>query len=347
MDKSEAIGLGLLKAMVSERGVLAMLIASQSLSFIYTLADYDDFWLTLGLVSLFTHSNALLSLAIISLISVLNVSKPQHNGVLELSIVFVVFISVCIGLSIGIQFTPLTSHVAVDWGPVFSHSAICCFVVVILLYFMSIYIDNVNALELAARAEIDALHARIRPHFLHNTLNTLAELTHENAEDAEKAALLLARLMRVSLAEKKWHTIADEVALTKDYLSLERFRFEQRLQVQWIIDDALLAVPIPTLTLQPLVENAVLHGIEKRVEGGVITIQIEQVRDTFSLRVTNPLPHSTHHSNGNGIATKNIDKRLSLYYQRRASLRIAQDNDKFVATILLPDTGAYELSDFG
>ncbi|AZZ97632.1 histidine kinase [Pseudoalteromonas sp. R3] len=347
MDKSEAIGLGLLKAMVSERGVLAMLIASQSLSFIYTLADYDDFWLTLGLVSLFTHGNALLSLGVIALISAFKVSKPAQNGVLELSIVFIVFISVCIGLSIGIQFTPLSSHVPIDWGPVFSNSAICCFVVVILLYFMSIYIDNVNALELAARAEIDALQARIRPHFLHNTLNTLAELTHENAADAEQAALLLARLMRVSFAEKKWHTIADEVALTKDYLCLERFRFEQRLQVQWLIDDALLSVPIPTLTLQPLVENAVLHGIEKRVQGGTITIHIEKRDNTITLSVTNPLPHVTHHSSGNGIATKNIDKRLSLYYQRRASLRIERDNDKFLATITLPDTGAYELSDFG
>ncbi|MCF6438263.1 histidine kinase [Pseudoalteromonas luteoviolacea] len=338
---STSIDRGLFKAMLTERGILAMIIASQAVAFIYTLASGKDFWLSLGLVSLFTHANAFVTLSLIAL--VLRFSKPLSFKS-ELGLVLVFFQSVCIVTSVLVQYSPFTPVEPVDWPFVINNNAICGFVVILLLHFMAIYIDNLNTIAHAANAELEALQARIRPHFLHNALNTLAELCHESPNDAEEAALTMAKLMQVAFARNKTHSLEQEISLTKGYLTIEKYRFEHRLMVVWSINNVNLNVKVPALILQPLVENAVVHGIEPMREGGVINIEVGFVNSMLTLKVDNPFNAGSKSRSGQGIALENITRRLLIYYGEKATLKTSQKSGRFVLTVMLPLGALNEIS---
>ncbi|KZN54154.1 hypothetical protein N476_08140 [Pseudoalteromonas luteoviolacea H33] len=327
--------------MLTERGILAMIIASQAVAFIYTLASGKDFWLSLGLVSLFTHANAFITLALIAL--VLRFLKPLSFKS-ELGLVLVFFQSVCIVTSVLVQYSPFTPVSPVDWPFVINNNAICGFVVILLLHFMAIYIDNLNTIAHAANAELEALQARIRPHFLHNALNTLAELCHESPNDAEEAALTMAKLMQVAFARNKTHSLGQEISLTKGYLTIEKYRFEHRLKVVWSINNVDLNVKVPALILQPLVENAVVHGIEPAREGGVINIEVNFVNSMLALKVDNPFNAGSKSRSGQGIALENITRRLSIYYGEKATLKTSQKSGRFLLTVMLPLGALNEIS---
>ncbi|MDK1287268.1 sensor histidine kinase [Pseudoalteromonas umbrosa] len=338
---STSIDRGLFKAMLTERGILAMIIASQAVAFIYTLASGKDFWLSLGLVSLFTHANAFITLGLIAL--VLRYSKSLSFKS-ELGLVLIFFQSVCIVTSLVVQYSPFTPVEPIDWPFIINNNAICGFVVILLLHFMAIYIDNLNTIARVANAELDALQARIRPHFLHNALNTLAELCHENPDDAEDAALTMAKLMQIAFARNKTHSLGQELSLTKGYLTIERYRFEHRLRVVWSINNVDLGANVPALILQPLVENAVVHGIEPAREGGVINIDISTVNTMLVINVDNPLNADSKSRSGQGIALENICRRLLIYYGEKASLKTSQKSGRFLLTVMLPLGALNEIS---
>jgi two-component system sensor histidine kinase AlgZ len=187
-------------------------------------------------------------------------------------------------------------------------------------------------------ARIQALQARIRPHFLFNSMNTIAALTQVDADAAEKAVLDLSEIYRAILnADEAMTTLAEEVSLTKYYLEIEHMRLHERLQVDWQLDENLLSVRLPALVVQPLVENAVYHGIEKRTGGGTITIEIKK-DDMVRITISNPLPSrddDTQHR-GNRLAIRNICERLQLAYGGRASLQSSQDESGYRVSIAIP-----------
>jgi two-component system sensor histidine kinase AlgZ len=194
-------------------------------------------------------------------------------------------------------------------------------------------------LEAQSRAEIQALQARIRPHFLFNSMNTIASLITISPETAETAIEDLADLFRASLSEKIISFLRDEVELTKSYLAIESLRLGDRLQIEWQIDQNLLDAEIPSLTIQPLAENAIYHGIEPIEKGGKILISALQIDSKLMLSVSNPLMSENQSSGfkkGNQMAQNNIKQRLKLVYGNKAEFSINDTKGKYTVSLLIP-----------
>lgn len=192
--------------------------------------------------------------------------------------------------------------------------------------------------EAEAQARIRALQARIRPHFLFNSMNTIAALTHIDADAAEQAILDLSEIYRATLhAGEALTSVAEEVELARHYLAVEQLRFGGRLTVHWNIDAGLEAVAMPPLIIQPLVENAVYHGIEPRADGGAIGISAV-LDDNVVIAIQNPLPGRGDDTvrRGNQMALKNIHERLRIAYHGKADLRSSQDDKNYYVVLRLP-----------
>ena len=197
--------------------------------------------------------------------------------------------------------------------------------------------------EAEASYRMQALQARIRPHFLFNTLNSITSLIHSNPERAESAILNLADLFRQSLKlEEEGRSLEMEIDLTKRYLEIEELRLGERLKVDWQIDLATLDLTIPPLTLQPLVENAIYHGIEQIPEGGTITIQTKYDDGHFTITITNPIPRADAYreirSSGHHMALENIGHRIDALNPGHDGLNILHSDDHFIVTLTLPIT---------
>lgn len=192
--------------------------------------------------------------------------------------------------------------------------------------------------EREAEARVDALQARIRPHFLFNTLNTVASLIRIDPAAAERAVEDLAELFRASLSnQKNLSPLARELELVDRYLEIESLRLGDRLCVERLIQPGLSDWPVPLLSLQPLVENAIHHGIQTRAEGGTVRIEASADDDVLRLRVHNPKPGTVPKlSQGNHIALDNIRQRLALHYGSKARLEVESAADYYAATLFLP-----------
>ena len=194
--------------------------------------------------------------------------------------------------------------------------------------------QNAELLVIAKQAQLDNLAAQLNPHFLFNSLNSVKSLIIENPEQARRAVDLLSDLLRSSLYKREHTsiTIAQELALVKDYIELEQLRFEERLSVTWSVDEKLRACKIPILSLQLLVENAIKHGIDRQIEGGNIRINIQQKGEAVEVVVENPGILST--APGKGLGLKNLKKRLSLNYEEAASFELVALPHKVVKAVL-------------
>ena len=177
--------------------------------------------------------------------------------------------------------------------------------------------------QLEMQARLDSLRTRIRPHFLFNTLNSIASLIMSRPETAEKSVEDLAELFRASLKEsREATTVEDEIRLTRLYLGIEELRLGPRLQVHWDVDEQTLGDSMPTLVLQPLVENAVYHGISRLPQGGSIDIRIARKGDRLTASVDNPVPGAGAPSEGNRMALANVAQRLHAIYGPGATLEV-------------------------
>ena len=193
--------------------------------------------------------------------------------------------------------------------------------------------------ELESNSRLDALQARIRPHFLFNCLNTIASLTRRDAAKAEQAVEDLADLFRASLQDSHHLTaLEDELALCRRYINMESLRLGERLRMQWDVDALPPTAGIPGLTLQPLLENAIYHGIEPRSEGGTIRIHGKREGEQLRIEISNPVDTNTRpgHSRGNHLAQDNIRQRLEAIYGRRAHMDIRAENDRYTISLTLP-----------
>lgn len=198
----------------------------------------------------------------------------------------------------------------------------------------------------ATSAQLAVLQARIRPHFLFNALNSAVALVRENPRKAERLLEDLSDLFRAVLQDPRASVSLDEeIELAKRYLDIEQIRFGDRLQVVWDIDPLTLNVCLPPLLLQPLVENAVKHGVEPSEIGAKVTIRTEIAQKKFLLlRVTNTLSSSSFQGleektrKGEGMALTNVERRLRLLHDVQAEFKVIQKKGLFEVQITLPSS---------
>jgi two-component system sensor histidine kinase AlgZ len=191
--------------------------------------------------------------------------------------------------------------------------------------------------EMQARARVHALQARIRPHFLFNSMNTIASLTRSDPSLAESAVQDLADLFRANLSEKRnTITLAEELEVAKIYQRIEQIRLGDRLKVVWNIGQLPMRALVPGLLLQPLLENAIYHGIEPRPEGGAVTVTGELAGGLVTVVVRNPIPDRHIERDGNRLAMSNIKERLSLMYGDRALVKAGRFDAEYIVTLRFP-----------
>ncbi len=190
-----------------------------------------------------------------------------------------------------------------------------------------------------ARSRIHALQARIRPHFFFNSMNTIASLTRSNPSRAEEAVADLADLFRATMkdSEEPYH-MSEELDLCRTYLRMEELRLGDRLTVQWQIDAALLPAIVPSLSIQPLLENAIHHGIEPLDGGGTVLVAGMLSGDDLVIAVTNPVTDMTGRfmRPGNRLALENIRERLNLAYGERGGVDVTEEEGHYTVTLRFP-----------
>ena len=197
--------------------------------------------------------------------------------------------------------------------------------------------ENAELSILTKQIQLDNLSAQLNPHFLFNSLNSIKSLIEENPSKARRAIDLLSDLLRSSLYEKDEDLISimEELALVNDYIELEKLRFEERLSLNITLDKSLEQVKIPTLSIQLLVENAIKHGIDKSIKGGIVKLVIVKSEDQITISVQNPGKITSNNSKGLGL--KNLKERLAIQYKRAASFHLTElDGSIMEAKIILP-----------
>jgi len=343
--------------------VLTVMIVSQLLAFILVLANITPFatthiWSSLGLVSLFVHWVALSSTLILCLIRRwLAVISRQKAAVVSYIIIMLVTFVMSFVVS-GIERT-LYSHTNPLWGWLFAlrNTAISAIVAAIALRFIYLHRQQQLVQNAKASARIAALQARIRPHFLFNSMNTIAALIANRPDDAEIAIEDLSELFRASLGKKNEEDSIELVSLdtefhyVKLYLQIEQLRLGDRLTVEWDIQPVPATVRLPPLTLQPLFENAVYHGIEPLPDGGTIRVTCEVQDHLVNLVIENPqaankLSRKIKNSScsGNQIAMDNIRERFKYVFGAQGQIYLIEDDDVVRLILNFPVDGIQAVS---
>jgi two-component system sensor histidine kinase AlgZ len=246
---------------------------------------------------------------------------------------------VCVlGLAAGLTAAFLgyaASLALADIGNVMRHVVLAVVAAGMLLAYFELRSRAISPVLTEAR--LAALNARIRPHFLFNSLNAVLSLIRARPQQAEEALESLSDLFRAAMRDPgEMVSIADEIALSRQYLELEKLRLGERLAVDWKIGAIALDLPIPPLMLQPLLENAVYHGIEPSADGGTVSVIIDQKGDELHIAIANPTVSQAQHAAGNQIALTNIRDRLALYYDLEARLQIETGDNHYEVRITLP-----------
>jgi len=220
------------------------------------------------------------------------------------------------------------------------NGAICLIVTALLLRYFFVSHQWRHHVRAEARSRIHALQARIRPHFLFNSMNTIASLTRSDPARAEEAVEDLADLFRATLKDSDVPlTLKEEFELTRIYQRIEMLRLGERLAVKWDIADLPMRARIPGLTVQPLLENAIYHGIEPLAEGGTVVVSGRVEGKRLALTISNPLApdrKSGGERRGNQVALDNIRQRLRLAYAEEGDLQLTETERQFEVTIRFP-----------
>jgi two-component system sensor histidine kinase AlgZ len=184
---------------------------------------------------------------------------------------------------------------------------------------------------------VEALQARIRPHFLFNSMNTVAALVRLDPAAAERTIEDLSELFRAALGQhgSRDGTLGEELTLVDRYLAIEQLRLGERLRVRRDLDSLPRDVPLPRLLLQPLVENAVRHGIQPLREGGEVILSGRRKGDVLVVVIDNPLPSSPA-SAGHGHGLDNVRQRIAHHYGARGKVTAGPEGDRFVVRLQLP-----------
>jgi LytS/YehU family sensor histidine kinase len=243
------------------------------------------------------------------------------------------------------EFAPVTARFRVQIPFLFAVS-VMLFLLVLSVHYVVLAFEAFRTAErqqlelqvLTRDAELRALRAQVDPHFLYNSLNSISALTSSDAAAARRMCLLLAEFLRTTLrvSTQQRITMAEELSLVDQFLNIEQVRFGARLQVERAIDENALECQVPPLVLQPLLENAVGHGIAGLVDGGTIRLAIVRRGDRLSITVENPRDPDALPRKRGGVGLENVRKRLSLVFGGAARLDAAAGPTGFRVAIDLP-----------
>lgn len=328
-----------LDTLAQPQTVIAALISGEGLAMVLALASNtgQDRWLYFGLASLLIQWVALLTLATIySLRKAIGGFHPVYLAWIAL---FVMLLNTwLVGTLAWVSLEDAWPTDETWTGFLFRLTGIA---LVLGLMALAIFRSHWYVKQLALRtkqAELESLQARTHPHFLFNTLNTGAALVHARPDAAETLLLDLADLFRAALTGPRHIPLEQEIDLSRRYLSIEHLRLGRRLDVRWEVPEPLPEVCVPALSLQPLVENAVRHGVEPIEGGGRIDILVTTDLEHLLLTVRNDVPTdgSASGRKGHGVGLASLAHRISEMTDGRGEVRTELTGGRHVATMRIP-----------
>ena len=321
--------------------LLAMIVLAELLVLVLVLAEplhrgFD--WQRLALTSLFVQWILLLSAA---LLCRLRPWLMRLRAALAGSLACALVVGLTLACTAAADYLQLTNLSESGEGlyRYLRHALIALIMSALLLRYFYLQGQWRRQEKAELQARIESLQARIRPHFLFNSLNSIASLVVLDPHKAEQAVLDLSDLFRASLARPgslvSWR---EELALARRYLSIEQYRLGDRLTLEWQVDEVPDDLPIPQLTLQPLLENALIYGIQPRIEGGVVRVEASYRDGVFELCVSNPCAEAPEQpaSRGTRQGLLNIDARLAALFGPRASLSVDRRDGRHFARLRYP-----------
>jgi len=327
------------------RIVFIVIVIAELLAFILALAPQGralDRWSNLSLISLFMQWVALSCTALLCLCrNYLGRINDLAAGLLSFLLILLVtallseaayWIGHNNGLDYAVISDPQTTFLL-------RNMTVSGIIGAVVLRYFYVQHQTRQTMEAESQSRIQALQSRIRPHFLFNSLNTVASLTRSQPALAETLIEDLAELFRVSLSDAaRLSTLEEELALSRRYLGIEQLRLGDRLQVDWQIKDLPGTARLPALLIQPLVENAIYHGIEPCPKGGIIRIHGHLQNKRIIISIANPRMSRPHpeRRNSNHMAMANIRERLRLYYGKQGRLETRQERTSFQASLSFP-----------
>jgi two-component system sensor histidine kinase AlgZ len=322
------------------RMVFAVVVIAELFAIVLLLAGNPrDPWSELGIASLFIQWIALSSAAVLCLARPLLMRLSDIAAALTSYLLLMLTTAIVseVAYRFGIQNQNLDSvgHA----GFLFRNLAISAILGALVLRYLYVRHQWRQQVRAEAEARVEALQARIRPHFLFNSLNSIAALTRSDPERAEQAVQDLSDLFRVSLRTASERVmLEEELDLARRYLSMESLRLGDRLQVEWSIDRLPRKRLVPSLIIQPLLENAVYHGIEMLPGGGRILVSGAAEGRRINIVIRNPRATGSAeaHRKGNRIALDNIRLRLQLAFGNQSGVALREDGDEFETTLYFP-----------
>ncbi len=297
------------------------LLLSDSAGFVARVAD----------ISLFLAPIMFGSMLVLGLLRPIANGWPRANQwAVSLAIPVVFSLITCFAMA------RLSSDVPLNWGVwVFARVLTTVAVTAAVIEYLSLRARAFS--PSLSEARLQALQARIRPHFLFNSLNTVLGLMRSQPRVAETTLENLSALFRVFMKDtRELIPLQDEVETCRQYLAIEQLRLGDRLKIIWDIEGGPADALVPSLLLQPLVENSVHHGIEPSAQVGTITIKARRDGEKVLIEVQNPIPSESPSRPGNQMALGNIKERLMLLYDMEAELKTAAEQDQFRLTLTFP-----------
>jgi two-component system sensor histidine kinase AlgZ len=315
-----------------------LLITSEMLVLVLAIVQAETGWIDwnyFGLLSLFIQWTTLTSAALICLLRQRLARLPIARA--TFFIVVLVLLDV-LAFSLFADSVLHTQTGVAMWRSVAKKLLLALLIILIVLRYFYLQHQWQQQREAEMQSHLAALQARIQPHFLFNSMNTIASLIATNPEQAEDAVLDLSELFRASLrTDGQLIPLARELDLCQRYLAIETLRLGDRLTLEWDIQSGLDQQAIPPLTLQPLIENAIYHGIQPRAAGGTVRIEARARGNFVYLLVQNPKPdHNDSQHEGNRMALANIQSRLQVLFGEPAVLKNSHQNDIYTVTLRLP-----------
>lgn len=322
------------------RMVFAVVVIAELLAFVLVLAgNAREPWSELGLASLFIQWIALTSAAVLCLARPLLARLGDIAAALTSYLLLLLTTAVVSEIAYRFGMQSHSLYTSEHAGFLFRNLAISAILSALVLRYLYVRHQWRQQVQAEAEARVEALQARIRPHFLFNSMNSIAALTRSDAVRAEQAVQDLSDLFRVSLRTASERVmLEEEIDLARRYLRMESLRLGERLQVEWSIDRLPRKRMVPSLILQPLLENAVYHGIEMLPGGGRIVISGAAEGRRISITIRNPraVGAAEAHRKGNQIALENIRLRLQLAFGDQAGVALREVDDEFETTLYFP-----------